>query len=119
VNRWGAQIALTLGYVLTNYIGTNKLTTNFFFIIQEILKDVFDEDDLADTYRGKMWSELDDDMKEDLIEAVENNLVACDLQVPSEGIIERRVKGYYNNKRTTELTKADSEKRKKTQSGIG
>lgn len=60
-----------------------------------------------------MWSELDDDKKKNLFEAVKNNLIACEMNVPTEKTIEKRVRTYYINRRSTEVIKSDLEKHKK------
>ena len=60
-----------------------------------------------------MWSEIDEDTKETMMEAVKNNLIACELEVPSDKVIFKRIQGFYGNRRSMELIKNDPVKKKK------
>jgi hypothetical protein len=79
------------------------------------MKDVFDiefGDELDDVYKTATWSDLDDALKDDIIQAVEYSCKSRKINVPGRTTIFRRAKGFYNNRRTQKLTKDDPIKNK-------
>ncbi len=60
-----------------------------------------------------MWSEVSDEVKDKLIKAVKNNLIACGNVIPTTKSIVKRIKGFYSNRRSIELLNADPAKKKK------
>lgn len=64
-------------------------------------------------YCNKIWSEVDEEVKKRMIEAVKMAMIACMMEVPSEREITKRVKGFYANRRAVEVTRSDPDKKRK------
>ncbi len=63
-----------------------------------MLQDVFDtefKDELEELYTTKVWSEISDELKENLIGCMKSGLKAVEVPIPTDKVIMRRMKGFY------------------------
>lgn len=80
------------------------------------MQDVFDvdcEEELESMYTEKVWSEVDDALKTKMLKSLKNGLIACHQEVPSDSELMKRLKGFYGNRRNSQLIKRDPEKARK------
>jgi hypothetical protein len=80
------------------------------------VQDVFDndcEEELGCIYTERVWSEVSEDLKMRMLKSLKNGLIACHQEVPSDSEVLKRLKGFYANRRNSQLIKKDPEKVKK------
>lgn len=80
------------------------------------MKDVFDygtcSEDLVEKYLDVLWCDLGEELKDKIYKEIELRLRSENKRIPSKSVIVKRVKGFYNSRRTQLLTRNDPKKNK-------
>ena len=80
------------------------------------MRDVFDvkyNDELQENYKDILWCDLNENLKENLIEEIMNGLKIENHRIPSRKALIKRANGFYNGRRMMAITKDDPLKRKR------
>ena len=64
-------------------------------------------------YATNLWGELEDSLKDRMVEHLKNSLTASKLIVPKAKELINRLKGFYSSRRNTELLKGNEDKWRK------
>ena len=64
-------------------------------------------------YTAKLWSEIDEELKDRMMVHLKSSLIASNLSVPRNKEIVNRMKSFYTSRRSSKLIKGDTEKLQK------
>lgn len=75
--------------------------------------DIEFEEELEGMYTKKLWSELEVNLKNKMVEHIKDSLSASGLKIPKTKDAMNRLRGFYANRRSTYLMKSDQDKWRK------
>lgn len=83
------------------------------------MQDVFDDEceELQSIYTTTVWSEIEDSLKDKLIDMLKKSLLANDIPVAPRKDLVKRLRNFYSNRRSACIIKSNPEKKTKKKIG--